>query len=162
MPNGQSPHMHNACTYIKTAAPTSNDRRTLLVEKPFCSNPENVLINSISNVGIQMINTDFDSGFKLDRYKLHSFLCENNHNASFEPSIYPGVNIKYKCKSSCLASSFVFENGPVIITGVKTYEDLYETYLFVTDLLYTNYPIYALCEEPIQEICKKLASTSSS
>ena len=44
---------------------------------------------------IVLINSDFDLGFEINREELHYEIIENDIYSSYEPCIYPGVNIKY-------------------------------------------------------------------
>ena len=49
----------------------------------------------IINSDIVMINTDFDCKFKINNENLHRIIINEGYYSSYEPSIYPGVNIKY-------------------------------------------------------------------
>ena len=52
-------------------------------------------IPKLIETNIVLINSDFDIGFKIDRENLHRSIIEKGYYSSFEPCIYPGVNIKY-------------------------------------------------------------------
>jgi len=50
---------------------------------------------NISDYDIVLINSDFDIKYKVDREKLHRDLINLGIYSSFEPIMYPGVNMKY-------------------------------------------------------------------
>jgi len=105
---------------------------------------------------IAMINTDFDIGFKINREKLNRYLISIDIYTSFEPCIYPGVNIKYyyktgknngicNCESVCNGKGkdncckkvtiAVFNSGKIIITGGRNMEQCKEAYKFILNIL---------------------------
>ena len=105
---------------------------------------------------IAMINTDFDIGFKINREKLNLYLISIDIYTSFEPCIYPGVNIKYyyktgknngicNCESVCNGKGkdncckkvtiAVFNSGKIIITGGRNMEQCKEAYKFILNIL---------------------------
>ena len=112
------------------------------------------------NNKIVMINTDFDCGFKIKREILQRLVTDKGYYSSFEPTIYPGVNIKYyfnkekqntgicNCEGKCNGKGkdgfckkitvAVFNSGKIIITGGQSYEQLNTAYDFINDILETN------------------------
>lgn len=111
---------------------------------------------SLMNYDIAMYNTDFDIGFKVNRDRLNSYLLDLGIYTSFEPCIYPGVNIKYyykstnkngKCeccptcngdgkKDHCKKITIaVFNSGKIIITGGRNYKQCKEAYEFINKIL---------------------------
>ena len=108
---------------------------------------------------IVLINSDFDLGFEVDREKLHYEIIENDIYSSYEPCIYPGVNIKYyintnntygicECENICNGKGngcgdgyckkvtiAVFKSGKVIITGGQNQEQIIESYRFITNFI---------------------------
>lgn len=108
-------------------------------------------------IEIALINSDFDCGFKIKREILHRKIIEKGYYSSFEPTIYPGVNIKYyfnkekqddgicNCKTQCNGKGkngfckkitvAVFNSGKIIITGGQSYEQLNKAYEFINDIL---------------------------
>lgn len=108
---------------------------------------------------IVLINSDFDLGFEIDREKLHYEIIENDIYSSYEPCIYPGVNIKYfintnntcgicECKNICNGKGngcgdgdckkvtiAVFKSGKVIITGGQNKSQIIESYRFITNFI---------------------------
>lgn len=126
--------------------------------------PDDILDKIITNkllhsnpMEVALINSDFDCGFKIKREILHRKIIEKGYYSSFEPTIYPGVNIKYyfnkekqnngicNCKSQCNGRGkngfckkitvAVFNSGKIIITGGQSYEQLNKAYEFIDDIL---------------------------
>mgnify|MGYP001243990438 CR=1 FL=1 len=107
-----------------------------------------------------MINSDFDIGFPIDREVLHRSVVEAGYYSSFEPVIYPGVNIKYYhnpskqqngvCNCECMCDGkgkngcckkitvAVFKSGKIIITGGQSVHQLNTAYQFITDFIRHN------------------------
>ena len=105
---------------------------------------------------IVLINSDFDMRFKINREILHRLIITMGYYSSYEPSIYPGVNIKYyfnennktdgicKCDNPCNGKGngcckkitiAVFNSGKIIITGGQSYNHLNTAYLFISELI---------------------------
>lgn len=111
---------------------------------------------NLGEYSIALFNTDFDIGFKVNRDRLNSYLLDLGIYTSFEPCIYPGVNIKYyykstnkngkceccptcngdgkgnNCKKITIA---VFNSGKIIITGGRNYKQCKEAYEFINKIL---------------------------
>lgn len=112
---------------------------------------------------IVMINSDFDIGYSIDRQRLHDEIIDNDIYSSFEPCIYPGVNIKYfintnntysgicNCEKLCNGKGkgcgdgdckkvtvAVFMSGKVIITGGSNKSQINESYRFITNFIESN------------------------
>ena len=114
---------------------------------------------SILDEKLVLINSDFDLGFEINREKLHAEIIENDIYSSYEPCIYPGVNIKYfintnntcgicECENLCNGKGngcgdgyckkvtiAVFKSGKVIITGGQNKEQIIESYRFITNFI---------------------------
>jgi|TARA_B110000208_G_scaffold35477_1_gene46915 TATA-box binding protein (TBP) (component of TFIID and TFIIIB) len=114
------------------------------------------------NYRVVLINSDFDSKTMINRGVLHETMVNMNMFSSFEPCIYPGVNIKYfynesrpecrgvcECERRCSGKGdgkefckrvtiAVFNSGKIIITGAMAREQLVECYEFITDVIKTN------------------------
>jgi TATA-box binding protein (TBP) (component of TFIID and TFIIIB) len=124
---------------------------------------ENILTNQdliLEKGKIAMINTDFDCGFKVKREVLQRLVTDKGYYSSFEPTIYPGVNIKYyfnkdkqntgicNCEGKCNGKGkdgfckkitvAVFNSGKIIITGGQSYEQLNTAYDFIHNILEKN------------------------
>ena len=102
-----------------------------------------------------MINSDFNVGSAINRENLHQLMVSNEMYSSFEPCIYPGVNIKYfynschqggacKCERVCNGKGLgngdgncrritiaVFKSGNIIITAAMNREQLEVCYKFI-------------------------------
>ena len=130
------------------------------------------LIEDITLVGykIVLINSDFSMGYEIDREKLHRDIIHNGLYSSYEPCIYPGVNIKYyvnennidgicnccaicngkgsgltdgDCKKVTIA---VFKSGKIIITGGQNTDQIEESYHFIHNFIDSNKEKYQIKE----------------
>ena len=106
-----------------------------------------------------LINSDFDIGYEIERETLHNEIIEYGLYSSYEPCIYPGVNIKYfmnknnfdgicccenicngkgkangdgDCKKVTIA---VFKSGKIIITGGQSIAQLETAYRFIKNFI---------------------------
>lgn len=107
---------------------------------------------------VVLINSDFDLGIGINRDKLHREIILNDIYSSFEPCIYPGVNIKYyinnntcgicECSKMCNGKGngcgdgdckkvtiAVFMSGKVIITGGQNKDQINESYRFISNFV---------------------------
>lgn len=135
----------------------------LELKKLPAANLSNILDNSnpeIVDSYIVLINSDFDLKFKIKREKLQRIIIDKGYYSSYEPIIYPGVNIKYyfnkekqqngicNCENLCNGKGknglckkvtvAVFNSGKIIITGGQSYEQLNTAYQFINDLIKEN------------------------
>ena len=114
-------------------------------------------IIEILNTDIVLINSDFDIKSKINNEILQRIIIENGYYSSYEPLIYPGVNIKYyfnperqnngicNCDRQCdgkgknglckKVTIAVFNSGKIIITGWQKIEHLNTAYDFITNLI---------------------------
>ena len=132
------------------------------------SESENKILNNTDNVeyqpvNIAMINSDFCIGYKVKREVVHREIVDAGMYSSYEPCIYPGVNIKYyyntdtesssnagicKCSERCNGKGcgqgdglckkitiVVFMSGEIMITGARCREHISICYNFITKLL---------------------------
>lgn len=110
-------------------------------------------------MNIVLINSDFDIKYKVQRDILHREIVDAGMYSSYEPCIYPGVNIKYffnsnqsngicKCSAICNGKGdgcsdggckkitvAVFKSGKIIITGARSREQLELSYHFITTFM---------------------------
>lgn len=107
-------------------------------ERPYVMNYDVLKIESVNNFTVEMVNSDFDIGFKIDRNKLYTLLVGDKIECSYDPILHAGVNIKYYVKEK-VVSIFVFESGSIIITGGQTSDQIVEAYNFVNRYLLINY-----------------------
>ena len=123
----------------------------------------------IKSKKIVMINSDFHIGFEINREKLHRIICDRKYYSSFEPIIYPGVNIKYyynlsnpnsgicKCDGLCDGKGSngyckritiaVFNSGNIIITGGRSIHQINTAYAFITKIINDNKAILEVKED---------------
>jgi len=115
---------------------------------------------TLKNYRIVLINSDFAMDDEVDRDQLQLKLKEYDYYSTFEPCVYPGVNMKYyfnnnndntgicKCESICYGKGnsggdgdckrvtiAVFKKGKIIITGAKSREQLAICKEFIKDFI---------------------------
>lgn len=127
------------CEELKKIKAVYNKKEKKIIRKPFVSNPEKVSFDEIKNFKINMINSNFDIGFLIDRQNLYEILNKKNIICTYEPCIHACVNIKYNYKNKDTISIFVFESGSIIITGAKNEDHITEGYKFIINILFENY-----------------------
>lgn len=110
-----------------------------IILKNFCDNILEIDINKIIKFEIRMINSNFNTEFIINRSMLYKLLLADKYNCSFEPCTHAGVKIKYNYKNNHTVSIFVFENGPIIITGAKNKNHIIAAYKFIIKYLYDHY-----------------------
>ena len=120
---------------------------------------------------IVLINSDFNIRFKINREILHRIVSSNGYYSSYEPSIYPGVNIKYyynhlyndgicKCTGACSGKGnghgesdckkitvAIFKSGKIIITGGQNKGQIVIAYNFIKDFIHNDPESYKLIKE---------------
>ena len=138
--------------------------RDLVKELNYISEEERVSIfghpnpiDHLQETETVLINSNFDIGFDLDREALHRLIIHTGYYSSYEPGIYPGVNIKYyynplnvspgicnctlpcdgkgkgdACKRITVAA---FKSGKIIITGGRSSENITTAYNFITEFI---------------------------
>ena len=111
------------------------------IEKPFVLDTTLLNINNVNNFYIQMINTNFNIRFHINRSKLFQLLLDNNIDASFDPIIHACVNIKFNLnsKKQKTVSIFVFESGSITIAGSNSCSEILEAYNFINKFILSNY-----------------------
>lgn len=129
----------------------SNDKKLEIVD---C---EDIKINHSQ---IVLINSDFDIKMNINNDKLQKIIIEKGYYSSYEPLIYPGVNIKYyyneeknnngicNCDRQCDGKGknglckkitiAVFTSGKIIITGGSKIEHLNMAYKFIKTIIENN------------------------
>ena len=82
----------------------------------------NVVVKSAK---IAMINSNFSFNIGIDIIKLKSQLEQKYKNMQiiYNPDVYPGLKIKHTTNSG-VSSIFVFSTGNVVITGVKSINEI--------------------------------------
>lgn len=96
----------------------------------------------VSNVRICMINSDFKINKSIKQSQLCKFFeesgdCEFIKRYTFNPSKYPGINVKAQINSEeKLVTCAIFRPGSIIITGgnnLDNYKILFEKFLFLLE-----------------------------
>jgi TATA-box binding protein (TBP) (component of TFIID and TFIIIB) len=120
---------------------------------------------------IVLINSDFDIGFEIDRETLHSHIINSGIYSSYEPCMYPGVNVKYfinqnqsngicNCNIMCNGKGkghgdgdckkitvAIFKSGKIIITGGQNKGQIVIAYNFIKDFIHNDPESYKLIKE---------------
>lgn len=113
------------------------------IEKPFIDDPKKLDINRVNIFNIEMINTNFNGLYQINRKKLFELLIDKGMDVAFDEIIHASVNIKYKLQNTNVPektiSIFVFESGSITIAGSNSYDEILETYNFINKFIYENY-----------------------
>ncbi len=112
------------------------------VKKTFITEPDNIMIDKVSDLDIRMINSSFHVGFMIDRVITYQLLLTKGYECSYDQCSHAGVNLKYKCDNDDV-SIFLFESGSIIITGAKNKTHICISYDFIVKFLYDNYIVVA-------------------
>lgn len=84
---------------------------------------------TVTSLEIGMINTNFSFGRKIDIIQLRVILNQHENTViDYEPDVYPGLKIKFH-----KTSIFIFTTGNVLITGVKSLEEVDAAFDFVVE-----------------------------
>jgi len=130
-------------------------------------NKEHVKTLEIINYKITMINSDFNTNFKIDLLKLLNILNINKKElfTKFNPEKYRGLIIGYywntdnelqegkcHCKGKCNGKGngtgpsqckkitiSIFKSGSIIITGGRLVKQIQDAYYFINNILKENY-----------------------
>lgn len=120
------------------------NRQNVKVHINYIDNPQNI---GIYDVSIRMINSNFKVDYKIDRKRLYKLLKKNHSidtkdseigfvECKYEPKGgHSCVNIKYHHDENSKSSIFVFQTGAIIITGVKTLNQIIRAYCFIIRIL---------------------------
>ena len=109
-----------------------------IIDKPFINDHTKLHLNFVDNIIIGMINSGFTYPNKIDRLKLFNLLQSESIDSKYEPSNHACVNVKYRCIDKSV-SIFVFEQGPIVITGAKNCEHILSAYNFINKYLLLNH-----------------------
>lgn len=136
---------------LKSVKGVINYKEMKIIEKPFATVPSALNTENIKNFKIAMINSNFVVPFKIDRPKLYNLLLLEQYDCLYDPIKHACVNIKYEHPDKSI-SIFVFERGPIIITGARNCEQILAGYNFIYKYLLNNF----------KQIVKNDALTNSS
>ncbi len=123
---------------LKVVKAVIDIKQMRMVDKPFINDHTKLYLEFIKNIVIGMINSNFKYPNKIDRLKLYNQLNIDNITSKYDPSNHACVNIKYHCIDKTI-SIFVFEKGPIVITGAKNCEHILAGYTFINKYLLTNH-----------------------
>jgi len=123
---------------LKTVKAIIDIRQMKMIDKPFINDPSKLYLEFVDNIIIGMINSNFKYPHKIDRLKLYNLLLSENITSKYDPSNHACVNIKYHCVDKTI-SIFVFEKGPIVITGAKNCEHISAGYNFINRYLLANH-----------------------
>jgi TATA-box binding protein (TBP) (component of TFIID and TFIIIB) len=115
-------------------------KKMCLVEKPFCSKPEELHMSKVLNMEVAMIVSKFIYPININRAKLYELFTKNNLEAKYDPELHASVDLKFTSGDKKI-SVFIFEKGSIVITGAKTCKHILEAYTFVNEYLLTNHKI---------------------
>jgi TATA-box binding protein (TBP) (component of TFIID and TFIIIB) len=104
---------------------------------------DNVKPIEISEISVEMINSNFDVHFNIDQEKITNILKSKPYNLFVTFETHPGVNVKYIGTNDKgyeqEITILIFRTGSIIITGVKSYKLLHEAYDFINGVLKKHY-----------------------
>jgi TATA-box binding protein (TBP) (component of TFIID and TFIIIB) len=123
---------------LKIVRATVDKQTMTIVDKPFINDSTKLSLEFIDNITIGMINSNFRYPNKIDRMKLYNLLLSDSIECKYDPSNHACVNIKHHCIDKTI-SIFVFEKGPIVITGAKNCDHILAGYNFINKYLLTNH-----------------------
>jgi TATA-box binding protein (TBP) (component of TFIID and TFIIIB) len=123
---------------LKTVKAIIDKQTMTIIDKPFINDPKKLFLNLVDNIKIGMINSNFRYPNKIDRLKLYNLLLSESIECKYDPSNHACVNIKHHCVDKTI-SIFVFEKGPIVITGAKNCEHILAGYNFINKYLLNNH-----------------------
>lgn len=105
-----------------------------IIEKKFVEDAKGI---SITDFKIDMINSNFQLSYMVNREALYKILVEKQIECRYEPCIHACVNIKYKPDEDKekKVSIFVFQSGNIIITGAKNHVHILRAYKYINTIL---------------------------
>ena len=119
------------CKKIKGIIQDNKFKKIYFVDKIDKLSPERLL-----SINVNMINSNFNVPFKIDRPKLYSKLKSENIICEFDTNKHAGVRIKTQNKITI----FVFETGSIlIIVGSGGFRHIIETYYYIYKYLLESF-----------------------
>jgi TATA-box binding protein (TBP) (component of TFIID and TFIIIB) len=105
-------------------------------------------INIVAS-SIAMINSNFSFNVGIDIIKLKKHLEKKYDTIRiiYNPEVYPGLKIKHTT-SRGISSLFVFTTGNVVITGVKSIQEIEESFLLIAQNVNANLDIFKTLLKP--------------
>jgi TATA-box binding protein (TBP) (component of TFIID and TFIIIB) len=109
-----------------------------IVDRPFVSDKKFLDVSFVTNLKINMINTNFTIPFKVNLTELYELMVLKGIECRYDKINHSCVNVKYNHPEKKI-SIFVFEKGSIVITGAKNGEHIKMAYDFINKFLYSNY-----------------------
>lgn len=134
---------------------TKKLEKVTFVDEPELLTTDNYYDSLQSKFKIDLINSNYQIRFKINRTKLHDILVASKIKSSYESDNRPAVIVKYlPPETENEISIFVYQKGHIIITGVKTMKNLENSYHFINDILRENSGaiIYRTTEEILEKV----------
>jgi len=117
-----------------------DSKKMCLVEKPFCSKPEDLNMCKVLDMEVAMIVSKFVYPININRAKLAELFEIDEHEAKYDPELHASVDLKFPSDNKKI-SVFIFEKGSIVITGAKTCKHILDAYNFVNEYLLTHHKI---------------------
>ena len=105
-----------------------------IIDIPFVLDYNQLDLNKIFDLNIQMINTNFEMNFIIDREKLYNCLLNDKVDSSYDPIIHAGVVTRYSHPDKVI-SIFLFEKGSIVITGARNCKQVNDAYIYINKYL---------------------------
>lgn len=104
---------------------------------------------TVKDCSIAMINSNFSFNTGIDILKIKKDLEKTNKSVSiiYNPEVYPGLKIKHKTTKGT-SSLFVFTTGNVVITGVKSIQEIIESFSMIASTVNSNIDTYKTLLKP--------------
>jgi TATA-box binding protein (TBP) (component of TFIID and TFIIIB) len=104
-----------------------------IIEKPFVEDRKSL---GIYDFKIDMINSNFSIGRSINLKKYRDVLIDQEGiPARYDPIFHASVSMVHLNNGVKLSSILVFDSGNIIITGVKSIEDLLQSYTYINNIL---------------------------
>lgn len=130
--------LHNVFNEFKKIKAIIDNKSMKIIEKPFASDLSMEYMNTVKDLKIVMINSNFKLDFKIDRNKLFKLLINDNQECFYDPVKHSCVNIKHE-QFDKTVSIFVFESGAIVITGATNCRQIHGSYMFINKYIYKHY-----------------------
>lgn len=104
---------------------------------------------TVKDCSIAMINSNFSFNVGIDILKIKKDLEKSEHDVGiiYNPEVYPGLKIKHKT-SKGTSSLFVFTTGNVVITGVKSIQEIIESFSMIASTVNSKLDTYKTILKP--------------
>lgn len=111
----------------------------------------------MSHTDTVLINSNFNSGYYINREKLFNILkYKYKINSIFDPCSYPGIQCKYNIDNIKKVSFMIFRTGSVLIVGKCCEKKLYLIYEYIKQILIDEYSEINIKNIDTHETCQKI------